>query len=206
MSAVGAVPHIEIPLCWEKPELVKGKHFDWHRASLNSIPQNVISKLMCGAKVYRWLMRSKSNEMESCYIGESVDFDQRLNDYRRSVRKPNGRNKLLVTAMKDCEDSGGTVHLEFLCVDEGGFQLNEIPINRLALGNHDVRLMMEGISIAAFRAQNPNARLINHQRKSASARAEPKIMKLVKKMGSPVAIKLMQEFLAKQQRPAEKGA
>jgi hypothetical protein len=206
MSAVGAVPHIEIPLCWEKPELAKGKHFDWHRASLYHIPQNVITELICGSKVYRWLMRSKNNEMESCYIGESVDFYDRLLSCRRSVRKPDGKHKLLVEAMRDCETNDGTVNLEFLCVGVDGFQLNEIPINKFALGNHDVRSMMESISIAAFKAQNPNVRLINHQRKSASARAEPKIMKLVERMGRPAAIKVMQQFLAKQQSPAEKGA
>ena len=171
MSAVGAVPHIEIPLCWEKPELVKGKHFDWHRASLYHIPQNVITELICNAKVYRWLMRSKNNEMESCYIGESVDFYDRLLSYRRSVRKPDGKHKLLVEAMRDCETNDGTVNLEFLCVGVDGFQLNEILINRWTLGNQDVRLMMESISIAAFRAQHPNVKLINQQRKSAFARA-----------------------------------
>ena len=206
MSAVGAVPNIEIPLCWEKPELVKGKHFVWHRENLYNIPANEISKLMCGAKVYRWLMRSKSNEMESCYIGQSVDFDQRLNQYRRSFRKPDGKHKLLVEAMRDCENSNGTVNLEFLCVGVDGFQLNEILINRWTLGNQDVRLMMESISIAAFRAQHPNVKLINHQRKSAFARAEPELMKLALEIGGARGQKLMQEFLAKQQSPAEKGA
>jgi hypothetical protein len=61
-------------------------------------------------------------------------------------------------------------------------------------------LMMESISIAAFKAQNPEVRLINHQRKSASAVAEPRIMKLLEKIGSSTAIKLMQEFLAKKAR------
>src|SRR5208283_5308029 len=102
-----------------------------------------------------WLMRTKDNDIESCYVGESVDFHGRLLSYRRSFQKPNGRNKLLVNAIKDCEDSKGTVSLEFLCIGVNGFELNGIPINKFALGNHEVRLMMESISIAILMAKYP---------------------------------------------------
>jgi len=198
MSTIDAVPRIEIPLIWEEVELVKGGHFNWHRGNLDSSHEMLIA----GPKVYRWLMRTKNNDIESCYIGESVDFRERLNSYRRSFRKTNGTNKMLINAIKECEDSGGTVTLEFLGVGVDGFKLNGISVNKFALGRHEVRLMMESISIAIFLAQHPNLKLVNHLRKSALSRSEPELMKLALKIGRP-ALLLQLEHLIKRQALGE---
>ena len=183
MSTVIDDLHIEIPLSW-KAVLVKEQHFDWHRKSLYSSDMSLVS----GPKVYRWLMHAEGGK-DSVYIGESVKFEDRLLQHRLRIKKPAATDKL-VNAIVAFERNRGIVELQFLDLGERGFRLNGHHINRWSLGEHEVRLMMENMSIIAARASNLT--VINSLRDSAKSRAEKWIMEYARTHGSAAALKLLQ--------------
>jgi len=197
MSEVGAVTRVEIALSW-KPTLFEEKHFNWHRDPLYTSHTMRVG----GPRVYRWFMRQKNGEVESVYIGESGDFYERLLDYRLRVQRQDDRDDL-VNAMRDCENCGGAVELQFLDLDEGSFDLNGKLVNGETLRYHETRLMME--SIAIFMAKASNLKVLNELREDAYLTA---ILKIVKG-DIPAAIKLLERcqrnILEGYQGLAEKG-
>jgi hypothetical protein len=167
--------------------LVNGKHFAWHRAALFKAHTNLIF----GPKVYRWLLISSTGEQESVYIGESVMFENRLNKHRLRFREQNVSSSL-ARAMADCERRGGIVELQFLDLGVDGFLLNCQPINAKSLNDHEVRLMMENISIIMAKATN--LRLINKLRESAGSRAVRWIMAYADKHGAGATLEMLKSY------------
>ena len=94
--------------------------------------------------------------------------------------------------MADCERRGGIVELQFLDLGVDGFLLNCQPINAKSLNDHEVRLMMENISIIMAKATN--LRLINKLRESAGSRAVRWIMAYADKHGAGETLEMLKSY------------
>lgn len=157
METVTGIPSIKIPFHW-KQVLEKEGYFPWHRV----VPKKP-AKHIRGPQVYRWVLR-KGDEISSVYIGQSEQFEKRLGDYRR----PNHYDSALQAAMRECEEGGGRVELDFLDLGSGSFRINGKLISHASLSNHDVRMMME--SIAIMTAGVEGITLLNHVRDNTLVR------------------------------------
>jgi len=141
--------NIDVPLRW-KSVLVKGMHFDWHKHP----PRNVRERdLISGPRIYRWLLRTTSGEIEFVYIGQSERFQERVSAYRNLDHRRVESDRAFQSRLKKYEDCGGTVELEFLDLDAESFCINGKAITNASLGDHDIRLMMESIAIVDARVR-----------------------------------------------------
>ena len=147
---MGEVANINIPLNW-KAVLVNGTYFEWHKHP----PRNIRERdLISGPRVYRWLMRRTSGEIELVYVGQTERFEKRVSEYRGGKQSRVEPVSTFLSTARKCEDSGGSVELQFLDLDKESFSVNGKAITNASLGDHDVRLMMEGIALVDARARN----------------------------------------------------
>jgi hypothetical protein len=94
--------------------------------------------------------------------------------------------------MTDCEDHGGIVELQFLDLGLDGFLLNGQPVNMASLVEHEVRLMLENVSIIMAKAAN--LKIINTLRESADSHAMRCIMDYVEKHGISATLKILESY------------
>lgn len=147
---MGEPRNIDIPLYW-KSVLVKGAHFDWHKHPPRNVPER---DLISGPRVYRWVMRTTSGEIELVYVGQSERFQKRVSEYRGGNHLRVESDRAFQLRSRKCEESGGSVELQFLDLNAEPFSINGKAITNASLGDHDVRLMMESIAIVDARARN----------------------------------------------------
>lgn len=141
---------IVVPLHW-LPVRVKESHFNWHK----NLPKTVRERdQISGPKVYRWVLRTQTGEIQAVYIGQSEKFQARVSDYRRGDKAGLDLDDTVQARMKRCENCGGTVELQFLDLDAGPFKINGMQVTNSSLADHDIRLMMESIAIVTARAAN----------------------------------------------------
>ena len=159
MDPSGTILAIDIPLEWTSVT-VKGENFPRHQGKIRS--RRAKDKIK-GPQIYRWVLRKRSGEISAVYIGQTEDFEIRLRAYREGKSGCDG--SVVQSAMKECDEDGGSVELQFLDLVKGAFRMNGTPINRASLGEPDVRLMMESIAIVAARADG--VRLLNQVRENA---------------------------------------
>jgi hypothetical protein len=187
MSNLEQIPEIELRLVWKPVRLAGGVPFDWHLEPARYARDR---DQLSGPKVYRWLLKNADGGLDSCYIGQSLEFEQRLAEYRSGRFGRAGTERLVREEMRRCEERGGTVELEFLDLASGQFSLNGWLINTYELGNLDVRLMME--SIATIGARTQNIKVINRLGQNAY---EMKIISLVNEIARTQGVTRTMEIL-----------
>lgn len=145
---MGEVHNIVIPLHWI-PVPAEGGQFDWHKNPPKSVrARDAIS----GPRVYRWALQTITGETTSVYIGQSERFQKRVSAYRKGKQTSLEPDDTVQSKIKDWENSGGKVELQFLDLDAEPSCINGKPITIASLGDHDTRLMMESIAIFSARA------------------------------------------------------
>lgn len=148
MSTQDAVA-VTIPLRWVPVVLSNGKRFNWHRERALA---DADRRRLDGARVYRWILRDVDGKIERVYIGESGAFEERITQYRSDCPADGTTEATLRAEMNNCEVNHGSVDLEFLSL-ETPISINGKMVNNYALGERNVRLMMENIAIVTAKAQ-----------------------------------------------------
>jgi hypothetical protein len=149
---MGEALNIEIPLHWVTVP-ARGCQFAWH----NSLPKSVSAReAISGPRVYRWTLRAIDGKIAFVYIGQSERFQERVSAYRSGKKTSHEPNDTVRSKIRDWENSGGTVELQFLDFDVDPFSINGKPVTVASLSDHDTRLMMESVAIFSARASNLN--------------------------------------------------
>jgi hypothetical protein len=165
---------VEIPLIWRSVS-VKEEVFPWHRP-LQKLANH--RDLIRGPRVYRWLLRNAKKEIESVYIGQSEAFHSRIAGYRAPTKSnPNDTDVILNCAFRDIEGRGGSVELQFLEIHS--FTINGQVIDMGALGNQEVRLLLE--SLAIMTARKDGQKLLNRLPKNAHEKAVLEVLNQIPK-------------------------
>lgn len=156
------LPNISIPLRWRTVGTVQSG-IAWHRKErLNARERDAIF----GPRVYRWVLRGKTHEIDAVYIGETERFEIRLRSYCIVNVKPPTKTRRIREELKRCEDEGGTVELQFLDLESGQFILNGTLVNRFSLAEHTARRLLE--SVAVFAAEAEEYKVLNHSRRNVA--------------------------------------
>jgi hypothetical protein len=194
-------PSFVLPLHWKAVVLCDGSRFDWHKKGARAARDREQLEVAC---VYRWVFRAANSRPEQfyLYIGQSGKFEERLPSYRSTNPAAGSTEELLRREMSRCEEQGGKVDLEFL--DLGNpLRINGKLINKYSLGERDVRVMMENISIVTAKADG--IKLINRLGDNTN---EVKILNLAKKIvgqkGFPEASRLLKGLLDPDTRSIER--
>ena len=148
MEEVNDNSEFVIPLRWKTMSFSEERRPDLHRRRLRSVHDR---EKIEGAQVYRWLFRNADSQIEKVYIGESSSFSGRLSAYRSAGKRENTTEQLLRELIRGCEAAGGSVDLELLAL-QSPFKINGVVVNTYALGNMEVRRMLENLAIMSAKA------------------------------------------------------
>ena len=189
MQENDSLPTIEIPLHWKQVLLGNGR-FDWHKKKVRAYSDR---DQLAGAKVYKWVFRGVDGIPTEFYIGQCADFKERLGKYRTVVKADGSTEALVQSAARKCEEQGGSVDLEFLDLGTP-LLVNGKLVDQYALGDLDVRLMMESIAIVSMRASG--FKLVNRLGDNAYYRQILALMEsIVERKGKRDAMKFLRSCL-----------
>jgi hypothetical protein len=168
------VQSFKIPLNW-RPVLIAGTAFPWHRDSPKPYKDR---ELIEGPRIYRWAFKNQSGGIESVYIGQSGNFQNRLASYRKPRKAtPNSTDVILNKMFESWEQKGRAVELQFLEI--AAFKINGLLVETSpeSLGNHEIRLLIESIAVVGARSEEP--KLLNRLSKNVW---EKQILQLLQNM------------------------